>query len=188
MSLNRTVEPAINPVTLQEVKNHLRIEINDYDTTLNSLIHEAVRYVEGVTGRALISQTYEFKMDGFVSDLKIPKPPLISVSSVQYLDEANATQTLAAANYTVDNSSEPARLVESATGTYPSTYDDLDAVTITFVAGYGTAASDVPETFKRAIKLYIEKMYDMPFAGYGQALDNALESSLSFHRVDNISL
>ena len=197
MSLTRTVDPATEPITLAEAKTHLRIstsadspqpaETLADDAYIEDLIIEAREYVENVTGRALITQTFELKLDAFQTCIKIPRPPLQSVSSVQYQDASDATQTLAASNYTVDADSEPGRLVESNTGTYPSTYPDLDAVTITFVAGYGTA-DDVPEIFKRAIKLYIEKMYDMPVSAYAESLGNALESLLLHKKIDWMAL
>jgi len=187
MSLTRTVDPTSEPLTVEEVKDHLRIDGNDSDAELSNLIKEARDYVEGVTGRALITQTYELKMDDLSLNIKVPRPPLQSVTSISYQDTDDASQTLGAANYTVDTSSHPGRIVQSATGTYPDTYNDIDAVTITYVAGYGDA-DDVPGIFKRAMKLYIEKMYDMTTAAYGAALDNALEATLLHHKVDNIAL
>jgi len=127
------------------------------------------------------------KMDEFSTNIKVPRPPLQSVSSVTYQDVDNATQTLASSNYTVDTNSEPGRLVQSNTGSYPSTYSDLNSVTITYVAGYG-AATAVPETYKRAIKLYVEMMHDMPSSAYGVALKEALDISIMRHKVESIAL
>jgi len=188
MSLNITVSPTTEPVTLGEAKAHLNVDWDDDDTEISNLIKQGRQYVEDVTGRALITQTWEFKLDGFKPIIMIPRPPLQSVSSVQYQDASDATQTLASSNYTVDIDSEPGRLVESPTGSYPTTYDDINAVTITFVAGYGDAASDVPEIFKQAIKLYVERMYDMPINSYGDALDNAMLSMLMHQKIDYIAL
>jgi len=189
MSTTRTVDPTLEPVTLEEIKSHLRIHDNtDSDVQLTGLIKQGREYVERVTGRALITQTWEMKLDGFYTGLKIPHPPLQSVTTVKYQDANNAEQTLAASNYTVDTDSEPARFVQSATGTFPSTYDDLNSVTITYLAGYGAARADVPEMFKHAIKLYVEKVYDMPVSSYADALDNALESLLINYKVDWLSL
>jgi len=144
--------------------------------------------VEDVTGRALITQTWEMKMDGFMTRINVPRPPLQSVSSVSYQDESNSPQTLDSSNYTVDSNTEPGRLVESATGNYPSTYDDINAVTITFIAGYGDNPSDVPEHFKQMIKLRIEQLFDMTFGPYGEALDNALLSMVAQYKIENIAL
>jgi len=188
MSLTLTTKPQREPLSLDEVKEHLRIAGNDSDSELIGLIQEARVYVENITGRALITQTWQWKMDDLPTSLKIPRPPLQSVSSVSYQDVDNATQTLASSNYTVDTNSEPGRLVQSFSGSYPSTYTDLDAVTITFISGYGDDPEDVPEIFKRSMKLYIEKMYDMTNAAYGEALNSALEATLLHHKVEWFAL
>jgi uncharacterized phiE125 gp8 family phage protein len=188
MSITLITEPETEPVSLTEIKEHLRLDDNDSDGELLDLIKEGRRYVEGITGRALITQTWEFRLDAFCLSLNIPKPPLQAVSSIQYQDANNATQTLNSSNYTVDIYSQPARVVQSNTGTYPATYNDLNAVTITYDAGYGNSASDVPGVFKRAIKLYVEMMFDNPTSSYADALEGALLMSLLHYKVDNIAL
>jgi len=188
MSITVTTAPTSEPVSLSSIKDHLHIETNDHDVELNDLIKEARVYVEGVTGRALITQTIELRMDALSAAIKVPRPPLQSVTSIQYQDSSNATQTLGSSNYVVDTSSHPGRINKAYDGTYPDTYSNPDAVTVTYVAGYGNSSSDVPEIFKRAMKLYIEKMFDMPGAAYGAALDNALESMLCHQRIENVAL
>lgn len=148
------------PVSIDEIKEHLCIETNDYDSQLSGLIQEGRRYVEQHTGRALITQTWNLKLDAFQDKILVPYPPLQSISSITYQDLDNATQTLASTIYIVDTSEEPARLNEAYGEAYPSTYPDLNSVTIQFVAGYGDYPEDIPERFKRAIKLYVSWMFD----------------------------
>lgn len=186
-STTRTIDATSEPVSVNQVKDHLRIETNDDDNEIASLINEARNYVERITGRALITQTWTMNLDSLPECIYVPHAPLQSVTSIQYQDENNATQTLSSALYTVDTKAEPGRIFQAYNQSYPSTYSDLNAVTITYVAGYG-GASDVPETYKRIIKLYCEKMFDMPGAAYGNALDSALESLLSHHKVESIAL
>lgn len=57
---------------------------------------------------------------------------------------------------------EPAVIRPRVNYTYPSTYDRLDAVTIRFSAGYGTAASDVPQLIRTAILMIAANMYEYP--------------------------
>lgn len=187
-STTRTIDATTEPLSVNEVKDHLRIETDDDDNVIASLINEARDYVERITGRALITQTWTMNIDSLPECIYVPHAPLQSVTSIQYQDENNATQTLSSALYTVDTKAEPGRIFQAYNQSYPSTYSDLNAVTITYVAGYGSAATDVPETYKRAIKLYCEKMFDMPGAAYGDALNNALDSLLSHHKVDSIAL
>ncbi|MGW8180403.1 MAG: head-tail connector protein [bacterium] len=160
MARTLVTAPTEHPLSLSDLKEHLRVDGSDSDSELVSLLDEATNYVESMTGRRMITQTWKLVMDGFKDSVVLPYPPLQSVSSITYQDASDATQTLASTNYTVDTDSEPARVAQSATGTYPSTYDDLNAVTITFVCGYG-GREDVPEELKRAIKLYAQWAYDM---------------------------
>jgi uncharacterized phiE125 gp8 family phage protein len=160
MATDLVTAPAIEPLTIDEVKDHLRVESSDYDNEIKSLIKEARQYVERITGRSLITQTWDYKLDKFSESIKIPYPPLQSVTSVKYQDSGNVEQTLSSAYYDVDTTSEPGRVTESYNYEYPETYDEPNAVTIRFVSGYGSARTDIPERFKRAMKLYVQWQFD----------------------------
>ena len=60
----------------------------------------------------------------------------------------------------IDIYSEPARLSETYGYSWPSTYDRLNAIEITFLAGYGATAATVPETIKQAILLLLAHYYE----------------------------
>lgn len=160
-ALNLSAGPSGYPVTLQELKDHLRMsDITDFDVQLNNLIKEGTSYAEDFTGQRLITQTWTYKLDSFSSTIKMPYYPLQSVSSIQYQDDNNATQTLSSAYYVVDSNSRPGRIELAHNYTYPTTYSTPNAVTITFICGYG-AASAVPERFKTVIKMYAQAMFEM---------------------------
>lgn len=160
MATTLVTAPTEHPVSLSDLKEHLRIDGSDSDSELAGILGEAISYVESMTGRKLITQTWKLVMDDFDDDIKMPYPPLQSVSSIVYQDLDDSQQTLSSANYTVDTDSEPGRVYQSYGGTYPSVYPDLNSVTITFTCGYGDR-NDVPERFKAAIKLYCQWRYDM---------------------------
>ena len=119
----------------------------------------------GTTSNLLKAYTYPF--GGYYSpytglaQIFLPKAPISSDSSVTYYDSDNASQTWDAANYTVINPENQKGFIEVAEGKdYPSLYSRGDAITITFVSGYGAAASDVPETIKQAVLLIIGNLYE----------------------------
>jgi uncharacterized phiE125 gp8 family phage protein len=153
--------PAAEPVSLAEIKLHLRIEpdVSAEDDLLNSLIKAARLHAERVTGRALVTQTQKLTLDYFPEwGIELPNPPLQSVTSVVYWDLNETQQTLAAANYKVVTATTPG-FVEPAYGeVWPSTLEISGAVEITFVAGYGAAAA-VPDDLKAAIKLLVGHWY-----------------------------
>lgn len=164
MGLKPTVEPAIEPVTLAEVKNHLRISGDADDSELTKLIKAARINVEHEQKRQLITATWEHELDEFpAGEIVIPHPPLITITSISYEDLAGDTQTWAASNYQVDTAGLRGSVRPVPSGTYPSTEADRkNAVTITYTAGYGTAASDVPETTRLAIMMLVAHWFENP--------------------------
>lgn len=185
-SLNRTVAPAVEPLSLAEAKEWVRVDSDDasQDATLNALIASARERFEDITRRALITQTWVMKFDRFPGliavtpdfpgweylrlgadgdprVIRLARPPLIAVSSITYMDTAGATQTLDPASYLVDASSQLAR-VFPAYGTYwPVTRPQGAAVTITYTAGYGASATSVPASIKDRLKAWIGHCFAM---------------------------
>ena len=150
------------PVTLQDVREFLKVEVTDDDTLIISLIKTARRHAETFTRRAFITQTWKLTLDKFpASDvpLLIPRAPLQSVSSVKYIDTDGVTQTLATSKYIVDIENTPGRISPAFGEVWPDTRSRIGAVTIEFVAGYGNP-STVPEGLKTAIRLLVAHWYE----------------------------
>ena len=166
MALNLTTAPAAEPVSTAEAKTHLRIDVSDDDTYIDTLVVVARLYAESFTNRALIDQSWELKLDRFPASgpIMIPMPPLDSITSIQYVDSAGDTQTWTSTKYTATTPTGPMAspgIVVPAYGeTYPTTRDVIDAVTITFKAGYGTASTDVPAGIVHGIKTLVAHMYE----------------------------
>lgn len=160
--LKRTVDPTIEPVTLAEAKSHLRVEIADDDTLIGNLIQAAREYIEDVTGRALITQTWRLSLSAWPSSdiIKLPRPPLVS-ATVAYTDSAGTATTWAATNYDVDTESEPG-LIRLAYGiTWPTaTLKPTNPIQITYVAGYGATAASVPEYARQAILMLLAHWHE----------------------------
>ena len=153
-----SVEPTVEPVTLEEAKTHLRVEHTYDDTEITSMIIAARKQAELNLSRYIITQTVDAYYDRFQSCFELP--PLQSVTSITYLDSNGDSQTLAASQYVVDDKSIPARITPAYGVSWPSTYDQTNAVSIKFVAGYGLAA-DVPENIKSWIKLQVAEYYEV---------------------------
>ena len=154
---------ADTPVTLTEAKAHLRYDLTTEDTLITTLIKVATEYAEKRLSRALITQTWDLYLEDFPAEdtIILPFPPLQTISHVKYYDKNNILQTWASSNYDVDSIREPGRIVQSATGAgYPNTYDRPNAVNIRFVAGYGAASTNVPETIRAGIKLLISHLFE----------------------------
>lgn len=134
------------------------------DPELVAWITTARQTCETFTHRAFITQTWDQKLDAFPANdcFLMPKAPLVSVTSITYVDSNGDTQTVAAANYTVVTPSgpecAPGFIVPAYSLYWPVARSVPNAVIVRFVAGYG-AASTVPAPIKAAMKLLIAHWY-----------------------------
>lgn len=161
MGLIRTVDATIEPVTVAEAKTHLLVEHSRDDTLIGGLITAARQECENLLQRSLLEQTWQKTIDFFPIDIELPYPRIISVSSVQYVDSATGTtSTLSSDSYQLDSASEPGWLVPAYGYDWPVPRDVMNAVTVTYKAGYGTSASSVPEAIKAWIKLMVGHLYE----------------------------
>ncbi|MBO9598636.1 MAG: phage head-tail connector protein [Cohnella sp.] len=125
--------PAIEPVSLEEVRAQLRIELDDdsYDSILNPLISAAREWCEGYQNRTYITQTLELALDRWPRGnvIELPRPPLQSVMSVTF-----GSDIWDADAYTVDDYSIVGRIVAKS---WPSgALPDANGIKIRYLAGY----------------------------------------------------
>lgn len=155
--------PAPNmPLTMEEVKQYLRVEGLEDEEYLSWRMHAVREYVEEIGNRQLLTATWALRLDCFPhcsSVIEITKCPVQSVSSITYVDPAGVTQTWAANQYQVDRYSEPARIFPAYGVSWPDVYEQFNAVTVTFVAGYG-AATAVPQSIKDLMLLLIAHRFE----------------------------
>lgn len=181
--------PVLEPITLAEAKLHLRVTSTIDDDLIETLIQAAREWCEGYAGRAYITQSITLKMDSFVDVLDLPRPPLVSVTTVKYVDSAGDTKTLSDSVYTVDTASEPGRLLLGYNQSWPTIRSVAQAVEIIFVAGYGATTATVPYRVKAAMKLLIGHLYEHREVASEIALKEvpfAVESLLAVDRMQNL--
>lgn len=166
MSLVRTGAPADEPLSQVQAKEQLRIEtsVTADDTYIDNCITDAVNDIEEYTERALITQTWTWKLDGFpdgVEPFRPPRPPLSSVTSIAYLDKDGDSQTLATSVYETDTASDPGRIALKYDQVWPVTRSGgvIDVVTVVFVAGYGADETNMPGLVLRAMRLVVTDYY-----------------------------
>jgi uncharacterized phiE125 gp8 family phage protein len=157
------------PLTLDEIKEHLRVTHNEEDNRIAGLGVAARQAVEYFTRRQLMKATYDFTRREWPDGsevVEIPKPPLQSLT-VTYIDSDGNSQTLATTVYTVDTASEPGRFFLAKDQSWPDLEGapNVQEITITAVCGYsaGTVAQQraaVPDTIKEQIKILTEHLYD----------------------------
>jgi uncharacterized phiE125 gp8 family phage protein len=149
MSAQRLSEPAIEPVSLDEFRDWLRVEPGREETILAHLLVAARLALEGHTRRGFVSQDWRFTYACSLSGglMRLPLGPLRAVVALRVYDAAGAATSLAPAAYELvrDDQRPAVRLL------------DLDAraraarVELDVTIGYGPAAGDVPAPLRQAI-------------------------------------
>ena len=170
MSYTVITPASLKALTVQEVKDYLRVDSSDEDTLLGVLIDAATQVAEHYLGRFLlttvIEEFYDFfpvyktGVDPFKGDRNIvylSRGPVQSITSLKYVDGNGDEQTVSTDDYRSDLVSEPARIMPDH-GWY-GTKDTVNAVIVRYTCGY-TQASDVPANIKVALLLIIGEMYE----------------------------
>jgi len=145
--------PAVEPVSLVELKAHARIEDSSDDSLLSALIVAARQWAEAYTRRAFVAQTWALYLSREPRGDKIvlPRGPLLSVSKVLTFDEDDTASEWAATNYYVNCVSMPGEVVLRAEASWPVAARRTNGFAVEYVAGYGANADDVPREVRLAM-------------------------------------
>lgn len=172
-ALQLVTPPTELAITLAQATLHLRVDGDAENDHITALIHAAAAEVESITHRSLMEQTWKLTLDQWPgvhgsglyarSLIYLPRPPLISITSVQYVDAAGTLQTLSSELY----SSYPDHQWLAAIGpvygqSWPTARCQPDAIRVTYDAGYEDAAALAaaqPATVA-AIKLIVAELYE----------------------------
>lgn len=187
------VEAPDDPViTLEDMKAHLRVDHDDEDDLIESLIAAAVQNLDGRDGwlgRALVSQSWELRLPEFCGTvIPVPLPPLIAVEEITYYDADDVQQTLSPDVYEVTGIGGfgKARVHLKHGQRWPQTSRRAEPVTVAFEAGYGDPA-DVPAPIIAAIKRHVATLYEhretIVVGASVAALPGAVEAMLAPYRV-----
>jgi uncharacterized phiE125 gp8 family phage protein len=162
--------PAVEPVTLEEAKNFLRVEHDDDDDVIAALIAGARIHIEAQTRRALITQSWRLVRDAWPVDgrIAVRPSPLQSLDVARVYDGDGTAAVLDLQGFIVDTANaalvfapwSPAQPGRAAAGI------ELDVT-----CGYGDGPVDVPEPLRQAIRMMVAHWYDnRGLAAVGQAV------------------
>ncbi len=193
MALVISSAPAGELLSVEAAKRHLRVMSGDLDDEVSAKVREARDDCERETQRTLRAAvtrvltrdcwwptgccTYHvgsvdcsYRTSGR-GELKLPWPPLISITSITYYDSSNVQQTLSSSNYIVELSTEGfGRITWASTATIPAVYDRPDAIAITFTTGYANADA-VPPGAMAGMKLRLTELW-------GRGTDNEINAAV----------
>ena len=152
MPLTLTAPPARPPVTLAEIKAHLKIDGAEEDGLLAHLVAAATRRIEFECALAMIDQQWSLLRDCWprAGVLEIPIHPVRRVDSVKILTESGLV-TAAPESYEVDTASRPARI--RALAGFPPPAKRMNVVEVALSCGFGDDPAAVPADLRQAVML-----------------------------------
>lgn len=164
--LSLLIAPVVKPVSLDEAKLHARVEVDEDDSLIDGLISAATQHVEWYTERALEEQQWQLTLDSFPScrTIDLPRPPLVSVEEIAYLDADGDEVAWDPANYRVIAAQGPfapkGQIILRDGKSWPSVINEPASVFIRYTAGYSSYEDGVPEELKTAIKVEVAELYE----------------------------
>lgn len=157
------------PIDLATAKNRLRIRHSDDDSTIAAMIAAGVEEFEQRTGRAFSRITAKFGLSQFPGPqnacqtrlasrdaIAIPRPPLISVESITYLDSDGVMQTLSPSTYVVSTAGAPAMISLAPGYSWPIALVRHDSIVISFTAG---DPANISPRIRDALLLWLDLQY-----------------------------
>lgn len=192
------IAPTANFLTDDRMWDHLRVPragspAEPVDKAQIGLYRDAVEAAldgpGGELGRSLITQTLSVTLDEFPyhrDAIRLAYPPAQSVTSITYVDSGGVAQTLDPARYRfVRRGAWQSEIAPAYGATWPATRAVPQAVTVTWRAGFGPAATDVPSDVVAAGLLMVQDLYEQRAATVAAALaeNPAVERLLGKHRI-----
>lgn len=173
------------PISVDEAKFMGRIDGDYEDDLIGSLIQSVSDAVERYIGRALLIQTLTASLDFWPENpIKLPRPPLVSITSVNIVQEDLTSTEYSSDNYYARIITTPGELVLKDGVTPPENTDRYHGgFEIVFVAGYGTT-DDIPSAIKDAIKLWTVVLYETRTAPSDPPPE--IKGLLDFYRIRRV--
>jgi uncharacterized phiE125 gp8 family phage protein len=145
--IERLSQPAVEPLSLADVKGHGHIDAGDEDGFYSRAIRAARQLIEGPNGAglALVASQWRLRLDAMPAEIWIPMGPVIAIDTVAYRDHAGVLQTLDPAAYQWRQGQFEARIKPAHGLSWPAVRSQYDAVQVTFIAGFPGTDAEPPD-------------------------------------------
>jgi uncharacterized phiE125 gp8 family phage protein len=157
--------PTKEPISRALFKEHARISITDDDDYIDNLIQAVRRQVEQITNRALITQTWKLYLNDWPQGdyIKLPYPPLQTVTSVKYRESDYTESTMDSGDYRVLTNVEPGQVALDYGAVWPSEtlIGNEESIYIEYTCGFGDERLDVPDDIRHACLMLCAHYYEM---------------------------
>ena len=150
--VERVTAPAVEPLSLAQVKLFLRIEHDDEDTLIALFITAAREAAEDVLGRSLITQSQRLYVPCPTSTLiALPRGPVQSIQTVAAEDDEGTLTTIDSDTYRLHAGRGLLQL---------DTVANASTLVVTYVTGFGDDADDVPSIIRQGLLNHVAAFYD----------------------------
>lgn len=160
--------PNLNlPVDLNRLKENLRMDdLAHADGLLMSIIMGCSRFVERTYGMSLLEQTVVEYWSAFPETSSGPMilriQPATEITSITYINTSGTSTTWSADEYQTGRYNGQVFVIPRFNKSYPTPATGLNAITITYKAGFGTTVESVPKDVHDALILMATARYDRP--------------------------
>ncbi len=154
--------PAAEPVSLDDARAFLRMDDTAEDGLISTLVTAARLHVEGITGRALISQSWRVVLDGWPPDrtVRLPVAPLLSLTAITAYDVAGTGTDVSLDGIQADATATPPLVLLPADFDPGPVLRERQGIEIDYVAGYGPDSADVPALLRQAVLLLVAYWFE----------------------------
>lgn len=176
--------PAMEPVSLAEAKNYLRVEHDDDDDLIEALIVSARMQIEQAARRALITQSWRIVLDRWPASGWIVSPvnPLVSIEAARVFPLEGSANTLDLDVFTLNAAAAPA-IIAFERGALSQPGRTVGGIEIDVIAGYADAAEDVPAPLRQAIRFLVARNYEQRDNVEKSDLPDAVAALITAYRV-----
>jgi uncharacterized phiE125 gp8 family phage protein len=176
--------PAVEPVSLAEAKNYLRVEHEDDDALIGELILAARVQIEQAARRVLVTQSWRIVKDHWPASGWIVSPvnPVQAVNAARVHPLEGAAVELDADAFTLNAAAAPA-IIAFERGAVKQPGRTVGGIEIDVTAGYGDAADDVPAPLRQAIRFLIARNYEQRDRVEKDELPDAVAALIAAYRV-----
>lgn len=160
MALILETAAVVEPITLAQVKNYLKIDNILEDTLIASMITAARVQLETRLGRAFMRQMWSLYLDILPhnGEIILPINPIISIEHLAVIDDEATYNDIASTDYIYDIKADPALV--KVVGQLPNIGSEYSGIRLQFWAGYGVSATDIPAPIVQAIMHLVAFWYE----------------------------
>ena len=185
MNITVVHPPTSMPVSLTQVKQHLRIDNDAEDVVLTGMISSAIDYCEVTLRQNLIERTLrqDFSRKDCVPGIFLTGSPVREVVEMRGLSLSGQTVVIPSSDYTVSFHDGQAHIcIKDIIA--PAVI--AQGVSIDYLSGFGQTGAEIPGNISRAIMMLVAHWYEFRGASHrdepAENLPSGIETLLAPHR------